>query len=147
MAGAFISSELDTTQFVKKLQRIKTKAGNAKPAFAIAGQILVISVQKNFTSQGRPDKWTPLSEHTKKKRKNQILINRGMAGGLMGSINYQASNREVAVGTPKVYGAIHQWGGKAGRGKKKTIPQREYLLIQTEDWQDITEAFGRYLTS
>jgi len=146
MAGSFISVEI-TNKFQRKLMDIKYKAGNARPAFNIAGQILTKSVRKNFTSQGRPTKWQDLAESTKKKKKgNKILINRGMAGGLMGSINYQSTNSDVRVGTPKVYGAIHQFGGKAGRNKKTTIPQREYLLIQPEDWQSITDAFGRYLT-
>ena len=27
------------------------------------------------------------------------------------------------------YAAIHQWGGKAGRGKKVTIPSRKFMPI------------------
>ena len=152
MAGAFIT--VDTRgfrEFEDYLRRIAQKAGNAQPAFEIAGVALVTSVHENFTSQGRPDKWPDLAPATlenkkKKKKGTKILITRGMAGDLMDSIHYDAEPDKVRVGTDKIYGAIHQFGGKAGRGKKVTIPQREYLLVQDEDWSVIRDAFLRYLT-
>jgi len=149
MAGAFITVDTKGFRgFEDYLRRIEQKAGNAQPAFEIAGQVLAASVRENFTSQGRPDKWPGLAPATLKKKKgDKILINRGMAGGLMGSIHYDAEPDKVRVGTDKVYGAIHQFGGKAGRGKKVTIQQREYLLVQDEDWAAIRDAFLRYLTN
>lgn len=149
MAGAFIEVDVKgLATFSDYLSRIAARAGSAKPAYEIAGQVLVTSVRKNFTEQGRPEKWPGLSPATlksKKKRGDKILINRGMAGGLMGSVHSTAEPDKVRVGTNKEYGAIHQFGGKAGRGKKVTIPQREYLLIQNEDWGAIIDAFERYL--
>jgi phage virion morphogenesis protein len=39
----------------------------------------------------------------------------------------------IVIGTNKIYAAIHQFGGQAGRGKKVPIPARPYLLFQDED--------------
>jgi phage virion morphogenesis protein len=39
----------------------------------------------------------------------------------------------VAVGTNRVYAAIHQLGGQAGRGRKVTIPARPYLGVSAAD--------------
>lgn len=150
MAGAFITVDIKgDKEFIAYLDRIAQRAGSAKPAFEIAGQVIATSIRKTFIAQGRPEKWTPLSPRTlasKNKRGSKILINRGMAGGLMGSIHSDPSDVNVRIGTDKVYGAIHQFGGKAGRGLKVNIPQREYLVIQDEDWTAIKAAFERYLT-
>lgn len=169
MAGAFITPIINgDEEFTDYLNRISHKSGNARPAFEIAGQVILNSVRKNFEEQGRPERWKELSRATliasagKKIRKKNgmlrkaakkriankmksILINRGMAGGLMGSIHYQASNNEVSTGSPKIYAAIHNNGGKAGRNKSVDIDKREYLLIQDEDWGDISEGFVRFL--
>ncbi|TSA12012.1 MAG: phage virion morphogenesis protein, partial [Deltaproteobacteria bacterium] len=39
----------------------------------------------------------------------------------------------IIIGTNVIYAAIHQFGGKAGRGRKVTIPARPYLMFQDED--------------
>jgi len=167
MAGAFFATEIKgVKEFTSYLGKIEKKAGNAKPAFEIAGQIILKSVQDNFVAQGRPQRWRRLSAATvlasagrnsrtkrggfrkaavKKIKRKSILINRGYAGGLLGSINSAASGKEATVGSPKIYAAIHNKGGKAGKNKSVDIPQREYLLMQKQDWPAITTAFTRFL--
>jgi phage virion morphogenesis protein len=39
----------------------------------------------------------------------------------------------ILIGTNMDYAAIHQFGGKAGRDKKVSIPARPYLMFQDED--------------
>jgi len=67
-------------------------------------------------------------------------------GRLMNSITYKAHSDKVEIGTNVVYGAIHQLGGKAGRGRKVDIPARPYLMVQDGDWTTIKEVSMRYLT-
>ena len=55
------------------------------------------------------------------------------------SIIYRAASDSVTIGTTppsKDYAAIHQFGGKAGRGRKVTIPARPYLGINAEDREE-----------
>ena len=47
--------------------------------------------------------------------------------------------------TNKIYGAIHQLGGMAGRGHRTKIPARPYLVIQDEDWAEIKEALTDFI--
>ena len=56
-------------------------------------------------------------------------------GDLEGSIHSQATKDSVVIGTGGhiLYDAIHQLGGKAGRGHKVTIPAREYLGMNQGD--------------
>jgi len=50
-------------------------------------------------------------------------------GRLRQSITVKASRDSVSVGSNLIYARIHNLGGKAGRGHKTTIPQRQYLKI------------------
>jgi phage virion morphogenesis protein len=70
-----------------------------------------------------------------------------MAGGLMGSINFKAENQLVKIGSPKVYAAIHQFGGTAGRNQSVSIEARPFLLVQDEDWSTIMNKLTEYLLS
>jgi len=49
------------------------------------------------------------------------------------------------VGTNVVYAAIHQFGGKAGRGRKVTIPARPFLKLTDEDLEKILQTVEEYL--
>jgi phage virion morphogenesis protein len=168
MAGAFIGLRVDDAEFNGAIASLIGKADDLSAPMKITGEIVVKSVRENFLQQGRPTTWKPLAASTKfgiiggrrgiKKRTGdlkrsarrklvdrKILIDRGMAGGLMGSIHYAADKNGVRVGTEKPYGAIHQFGGMAGRNKKVRIPQREYLLLQDEDKPVIIDVFKRHL--
>jgi phage virion morphogenesis protein len=50
-------------------------------------------------------------------------------GALSRSFKKKVTKESVVVGTNLEYAAIHQFGGKAGRGRKVVIPARPYLPI------------------
>lgn len=58
-------------------------------------------------------------------------------GRLRNSISFSAGEFDVHVGSNVEYARIHQLGGKAGRGRKVTIPARPYLGLSEEDRQEI----------
>jgi phage virion morphogenesis protein len=168
MAGTFIEIEINDKELQSAFDRMEARCGRLKPAMDIIGNIVTNSIRENFVAQGRPERWKPLSEVTlymliggragfkktgeiraaakRKVTNKQILIDMGMAGGLMGSIHYNADDNSVIVGTDKVYGAIHQFGGKAGRNKKVTIPARPFIVVQDEDMETIKTTINDYLS-
>lgn len=146
MAGTAITITTNADKVADGIYAIAKRCGSALPAMQIIGATVESSVVKNFQAGGRPDGWTPLSPVTlAKKGGGSILIGKGHAGGLMGSISYQASDDYVIVGTNKVYAAIHQFGGMAGRGRKVKIPKREFLLVQDEGWDEIRDELADYI--
>jgi len=167
MAGAFLAVKIDDAEFNGAISALTSRAADLSAPMKITGEIVVKSVRENFLQQGRPSTWKTLSSATKfgiiggsrglkksgdlkigSRRKlvnRKILIGFGMHGGLMGSIHYAADRSSVRIGTEKIYGAIHQFGGPAGRGKKVMIPEREYLLLQDEDKPVIIDVFKRHL--
>ncbi len=106
--------------------------------FAGAGGV----INQRFKNERDPDgkTWVPLSDsqrlHRQKRYGNAPMTILRMRGHLAGSINYQVSGGVLTIGTGKEvedYAAIHQFGGKAGRGLKAVIPGRPYLGFSADD--------------
>jgi len=158
---------LDQTAFRRDLRRLERRAGALRPVLKEIGALVVTSVQTNFEEEGRPKRWRPnkastlRSQYTagnaarKRKRRaggkafarfaagKKILQ---VSGRLKRSVHARTRRREVLVGTNLVYGAVHNFGGRAGRGKKTTIPQREFLLLQKDDEREIRAVLARFVS-
>jgi len=140
------------------LGHIESQGRNLKPAFEIIGNIALTSIQRNFEEGGRPKKWTPLSEYTRRERTEegywpgQILVREGIRGGLLSSIYPQAFGDRVVLTARKVYAAAQHFGAefvtwKAGRkgGRTVKIPPRPFMMLQREDWPEIRHALAGHL--
>jgi phage virion morphogenesis protein len=145
------------------LARLQERMGNMTSFMKEVGELVRSSVIKNFMKGGRPEKWKPhalatiLGGISKKKFTQRGGLKTGssrkLAGGkvlidtarLMNSVTSRARNDRVEIGTNVIYAAIHQLGGKAGRGRKVTIPARPFLAVQDEDWTEIKKTIERYL--
>lgn len=94
-----------------------------------------ITSRKNTAPDGT--KWAPLSPSTLKRKKAKGFGHQGtlmQQGTLWRTIHADnATDDSVDVGSMSVYAMIHQKGGKAGRGRKATIPARPYLGISRDD--------------
>ena len=122
-----IEIKIDDKEIQQLLKKLAAKAENLRPLMKNIAGIMMDSVENQFDKQGIPDKWTPLAKSTIKQRTKKgywpgrILQ---MRGELAASITSKYDDNSAVVGTNKVYAAIHQFGGDAGRGKKA----KEYLL-------------------
>jgi phage virion morphogenesis protein len=130
-----ITIAIDDKPVIAALNRIARKGADLRPALKVIGEELVKSTEARFGSQGpAPDgtPWPKLSPRTLKRKKHPKILTE--SGHLRGSIRSQLlGSRAVAVGTNRVYAAIHQLGGQAGRGRKVTIPARPYLGVSAAD--------------
>ncbi|MDN5785738.1 phage virion morphogenesis protein [Pseudorhodobacter sp.] len=123
MSGISIEFELDNADATARLQALLNRMDNRGPLFARIGDRLVKSASDNFRAQSGPDgtPWQPLRPATIKVRNARgltpIHILRAR-GNLAGSINRQATDDEVRVGTPVEYAAIHQLGGAIQRAAR-----------------------------
>ncbi|MBU1564232.1 MAG: phage virion morphogenesis protein [Proteobacteria bacterium] len=149
-----IIAVLDDKEVEATLARLAAKVGNMKPLMTRIGALYERRVLENFKHQSAPDgtPWKALSPVTlmlgltKKKgvKKAGGLSARGKRylsgkkilfdkGDLSGSIHFQADATSVMIGSSGSipYAAIHQFGGKAGRGQKVTIPARPYLAMNS----------------
>jgi phage virion morphogenesis protein len=94
-------------------------------------EIMRDAVEENFEQEGRP-KWKP-SKRAQKQGGKTLQD----TGSLASSISMKFTRNTAVVGTNKKYAAIHQFGGKAGRGRKVTIPARPFLRLTNEDLEEI----------
>lgn len=130
------------------MTRLAKRAGDLSPVMRRIAGILHDAVEENFERQGRPG-WVPLKPRTIRQRAKfgywpgKILQRRGE---LAASISRRFDARSAAVGTNRIYAAIHQFGGQAGRGRKVTIPARPFLAVTDQDLGEIAAAIQNYLT-
>jgi phage gpG-like protein len=172
-------------------QQITARGRNPRPLLAAWGERLKNSVRKNIMEGGRPAKFTPLKPVTARawlfskksywtksggltaagqaRAGNRTPLFTGNPGGLLASINWREVPAGLAVGSDKVYAAIHNFGGtiqvpdiwpkvkaalmwpgalhpvKMVKGHAVTIPARPYLVIQDDDWAYMRQSALQYL--
>lgn len=131
-----IEIEINNAQEVAiVLERLAQVTTHRTPLMRSIAGTMESAVLKNFDVGGRP-KWLGL-----KYRQGTPLVD---TENLMGSITSDYTNDTAVVGTNEPYAAIHQFGGKAGRGRKTTIPARPFLKLTPEDESDIMEDIQAY---
>lgn len=96
-----------TEQFTKIINGVK----NAAPLMRIIAGDMMDEVEENFAQQGRP-KWLGFKYTPSAKRGGSSAKLLQDSGQLASSVQPRSDNTTAAVGTNKVYAAIHQLGGK-----------------------------------
>ena len=148
MSDKPIEIKIDNKDVDRKLLELAQKSENLRPLMKNIAGIFASATEENFKNEGRPDKWTELSEATKKQRTKQkkwpgqILQ---VSGQLASSISTQYDDESAIIGSNLDYAAIHQLGGQAGKNKKVTIPARPYLKLTDDDFNEILDATKNFL--
>ena len=148
MSDKPIEIKIDNKDVERKLLELAQKSENLRPLMKNIAGIFASATEENFKNEGRPDKWTELSEATKKQRTKQkkwpgqILQ---VSGQLASSISTQYDDESAIIGSNLDYAAIHQLGGQAGKNKKVEIPARLYLKLTDDDFNEILDATEHYL--
>lgn len=125
-------------QIAAILERLANATQDRTPLMRNIAGIMESAVLQNFDVGGRP-KWLGL-----KYRQGTPLVD---TENLMNSITNYYDNSAAMVGTNEPYAAIHQFGGKAGRGRKVDIPARPFLVLTPQDEEDILEDVQAYFRS
>lgn len=115
--------EVEDQQVKAALDRLAAAGRDLTPAMRAIATALLSQTEENFESESGPlGKWPALKD--KKRKGGKILQD---TGRLAASVTPFWSATEAGVGSNAVYAAIQHLGGKAGRGRKVTIPPRPYL--------------------
>lgn len=148
MSDKPIEIKIDNNDVERKLLELAQKSENLRPLMKNIAGIFASATEENFKNEGRPDKWTELSEATKKQRTKQkkwpgqILQ---VSGQLASSISTQYDDESAVIGSNLDYAAIHQLGDQAGKNKKVEIPARPYLKLTDDDFNEILDATKNFL--
>ena len=134
-----IEIEINNAQQIASiLNKLANAAQDRTPLMRSIAGTMESAVLQNFDVGGRP-KWLGL-----KYRQGTPLVD---TENLMDSITSYYDNDSAEVGTNEPYAAIHQFGGKAGRGRKVDIPARPFLVLTPQDEDDILEDVQAYFRS
>lgn len=124
------------------LRSLHDSAINLREPYEEIGQYLVSETQMRFQRGVTPeDNVWPASERVKREG-GQTLVNHAR---LVQSITYQTTDTSLEVGSNVVYAAIHQLGGRTGRGHAAVIPARPYLGLSRWDESEMLDILQRYL--
>lgn len=138
-----LSIKVESVQMEAVLNELAGRMGDLTPVIQTIGEIVVEQTDTAFETGVGPDgKPWPASGRALATG-GQTLIDTAV---LRNSITVQTTENQVEVGTNVLYAAIHQLGGKAGRGKKAIIPSRPFLPDQTSlDWAEVKATLQDFL--
>lgn len=128
--------KIDDRQVQRGLAKLQQRAGDMSLAMRTIAMHMESSTQGAFRKQGPG--WKSLAAATLRKRakkgqQGQILR---VTGALEQSVKsgYGSNYAFVGAGSGRSakYAAIHQFGGKAGRGRKVKIPARPFLPMTAD---------------
>ncbi|MFM9881238.1 MAG: phage virion morphogenesis protein [Burkholderiaceae bacterium] len=166
-----VSIKINDKQVLQVLGQLTARAKNLRPAFAEIGEDVVESTKARFATATAPDgkPWQANSQVTidrylglfKNSRKKDGTLSKagqtrsagklpltGETKSLRTTINYQLKgDNGVAIGSPKVYAAMQQFGGTKAKFPNLwgDIPARPFLGISSADQANILEIIGSYL--
>ncbi len=170
--GIQLKVKIDDSRLRQFLLRELAKTHDLKPLLSAIGATLVTAAKRRIGEthkdpEGRP--WQALAPATIKAREERPAARskRGIAamalsgktgaeplfdtGMLLASLTYKATETGVAIGSNRKFKggessalAIHQLGGKAGRGHSVTIPARPFLGIGKDERSAIDSLVNKF---
>lgn len=106
------------------LDRLLSRTGDLSDPMEDIARLLANETEQAFLEERSPfgGDWLPL----KSGRQGKILQD---SGQLAASIDASSGRDYAELTAGKVYAAIHQFGGQAGRGRRTSIPARPFMPI------------------
>ena len=140
--------EINTSDLERKMRGVVLGLQQPAELMADLSEVMYNEVIKNFEMQGRPS-WKKLSPVTLAKKKGNRKLQEGGANSedLIGSFEARVEGNTAVVSNAVTYAAIHNFGGKAGRGLKVDIPARPFMTIPAGGRQALADACADFLES
>jgi phage virion morphogenesis protein len=141
-----ISVQIDNDEITGRLDRVLSLYDDPTKVMREITGVLADASEEQFEAEGRPG-WRQLAKSTiagrirKDTWPGKILQ---VSGGLASSVTTRATRTTAAIGSNKVYAAIQQLGGKAGRGRRVTIPARPYLVFGSSEQEETLDILQRH---
>lgn len=138
-----LSVKVESIEMETILNELAGRMGDLTPVMQTIGEIIVEQTDTAFETGVAPDGTAWPASGRALATGGQTLIDTAV---LRNSINVLATENQVEVGTNVLYAAIHQLGGKAGRGKKTIMPARPFLPDQDSlDWIEVRATLQDFL--
>ena len=138
--------EINTSDLERKMRGVVLGLQQPAELMTDLSEVMYNEVIKNFEMQGRPS-WKKLSPVTLAKKKGNRKLQEGGANSedLIGSFEARVEGNTAVVSNAVTYAAIHNFGGKAGRGLKVDIPARPFMTLPSSGRQALADACADFL--
>ena len=149
MAGFSMEVKINDKGLKKKIDKIIDKMEHPAGFHKNVGEHVIKTTPERIAAEEAPDgsaweKLAPVTLAAREKRGTGNTIYRE-TGDFIETLNYDASDDNLAWGSSDVRAAIFQFGGKAGRNLSVTLPARPYLGLSDADEQIILEMAEDYV--
>lgn len=143
-----IEIKVDASDLERKLRGVVLGLQQPAELMEDLSEAMYNEVIKNFEMQGRPS-WKKLSPVTLAKKNGNRKLQEGGPNSedLIGSFEARVDGHQAIVSNAVTYAAIHNFGGKAGRGLKVDIPARPFMTIPARGRQALADACAEFLES
>lgn len=144
MVAISVGLEIESSALNAALARLAAVLADPAATMDQIGRYLVASTLQRFERERAPDGSPWLKSARALAEGGQTLTD---TGRLRGSIAHTVADggHAVEVGSQVLYAAIHQFGGRAGRGRRVTLRARPYLGIDERDRDAIARIVSRAL--
>ena len=137
-------------EVLETLNRLYQRMDDTTPVMREVAGILANQVEDAFENEADPttgEAWEPFSPDYLKRNPRRIggqMLQD--SGQLATSIQTEYSSNYAAVGTNKIYAAIHQFGGTSDMAPAPAaVPARPYLGLSPEGENEVLEVINSYL--
>lgn len=145
-----IKSVFDDEQVQKRLQALMKLGTDMTPITAAISAVLMSESEDAFANETDPTtgvKWAPLSEKYRARMEQKgytgTMLQRTQ-GGLAMSLQQDFDAVSAAIGTNKVYAALHMWGGLPSMpATPASVPARAYMGLSEGGIQQIHEIINQ----
>lgn len=139
----------DTQAFERQQQEMLGRIRNASYAFNLIAAKMEAETLKRFKTATAPDgsRWQPLAESTVRQRRKGSSVPLNDTGVLKNSIagSGKGSAKAATVSTNIGYAAVHNFGGRAGRGGKVKIPRRQFMWLSQAEIKRYQATLANYI--
>ncbi len=145
-----LETQLDVTPIQQAFKRLQQLGADTTPITSGIAAVLASESEDAFASQSDPatgKPWTPLTPRYQAKLeesgRNGLMLQRTQ-GGLALSLSTMYDATTAAIGSNKVYAALHQWGGQPTMpAAPAAVPARPYMGLSQQGIADIVDIINK----
>jgi phage virion morphogenesis protein len=142
MAGDGVAYQWDDREFQRMLKETIGRVTDFTPAMKSFSEYMVTRTSERFDREQAPDGsgWQSLKPATVAAKQAAGKIDKILQrNGFLRLVHPRANKDSAGVYSSRVYAAIHNRGGMAGRGRRTRIPKREFLGFNDQDIKEFHE--------
>lgn len=133
--------------WLARQDNFKTQARNLAPVFQSFGRYMLGSIDRNFTSEGRPKQWRRLSPQYARYKQRKvgskpILV---WSGRMRRGFKFTATQRTLQIYNNRTANGVKLFPLHQDGYAPNNLPARPMLILQDRDKAEMTRLFRRHL--